>query len=127
MTYRAPLIAAALLASLFTGCSKHSPAAATDPEITDLGVVEFSDGTQIRRDLGGGKACVITPTVTVTTNKAAPGGRVTLIKMRMTIEQPDSSGTLQKTDCPWIQAIAGNWAEWQVGDVHIRITPQIKP
>jgi RNA polymerase sigma factor (sigma-70 family) len=99
----------------------------TDPKVTDLGVVEISDGTQIRRDLGGGKACIITPTVTVATNKAAQVGSVTLVKMRMTIEQPDSNGTVQKIDCPSVQAIAGNWAEWQVGDIHIRITPQIKP
>ena len=127
MKYHTSLITAALLVSLFTGCSKHSPSAAIDPKVTDLGVVEISDGTPIRRDLGGGKACVITPTVTVATNKFAQGGTVTLIKMRMTIEQPDSSGKVQKIDCPSIGAIAGNWAEWQIGDIHIRITPQIKP
>jgi hypothetical protein len=126
MKYHTPIITAALLTSLFTGCSKHSPAA-TSPKITDLGVIEISDGTQIRRDLGGGKACVITPTVTVATNKAVQGGLVTLIKMRMTLEQPDSSGTVQKIDCPWVQAIAGEPAEWRVGDTDIRLTTSIKP
>ena len=127
MKYNTPLITAALLALLFTGCSKHSPSAATDPKLIDLGVVEISDGTQIRRDLGGGKACIITPTVTVATNKTAQGGGVTLIKMRMTIEQPDSSGTVHKLECPSVLAKAGQPAMWGLGDMDISLTTSIKP
>jgi hypothetical protein len=126
MKHHTSLIIAALLISVFAGCSKHPPAAVA-PKITDLGVVEIASGTPIRHDLGGGKTCVISPTVTVATNKAVQGGRVTLIKMRMTIEQPDSSGIVQTQACPWVQAIAGEAAEWQVGDLDIRLTTKLKP
>jgi len=58
------LIALALLALTFTGCSRHSSdAATTRPKVYDLGVVEVSDGIQSRHDLGGGKVCIITPTI----------------------------------------------------------------
>ena len=119
MKYHTPLIAAALLASLFTGCSKHSPAA-TSPKVTDLGVVEISSGTQIRQDLGGGKACVITPTVIT-------NGSARFVKMTMVIEKPDASGIVQTQACPWVQAIAGESAEWQVGDIDIRLKTHLKP
>jgi hypothetical protein len=58
--YKSPVIAA-LLISLFTGCSKHSPAA-THRQITDLGVVDVSDGKPTTYTLPGGEVCVITPT-----------------------------------------------------------------
>src|ERR1035437_6724078 len=63
MKYHTPLIIAALLASLFTGCSKHSPSAAAGSKVTALGVVEVSDGVQSRHDLGGGRVCLITPAI----------------------------------------------------------------
>jgi hypothetical protein len=114
-------IIAALLVSVFTGCSKHSPAAVT-PKVTDLGVVEISNGTPIRRDLGDGKACVITPTVITYTNSSAR-----FVRMRMVIEQPDSSGVVQTQKCPMIQSIAGETAEWRVGDIDIRLKTEVKP
>jgi hypothetical protein len=119
MKHHTSLIIAALLISVFAGCSKHPPAAVA-PKITDLGVVEIASGTPIRHDLGDGKACVITPTVIT-------NGSARFVKMRMVIEQPDSSGIVQTQACPWVQAIAGESAEWQVGDIHVRLTTRIKP
>src|ERR1019366_9672563 len=64
MKNRTSLIPLTLLALTFAGCSKHSPdAAAAHPKVQDLGVVEVSDGIQTRHDLGGGRVCIITPTV----------------------------------------------------------------
>jgi hypothetical protein len=69
-----PLIIAALLVSLFTGCSKHSPPAEPATQAArptpvapsnlisaQLGVVEVSDGVPSRHDIGGGRVCIIKP------------------------------------------------------------------
>jgi hypothetical protein len=56
------LFTLALLASLFTGCSKHSPTAAI-PKSTDFGVIEVSDGISSSHILADGRVCTITPTV----------------------------------------------------------------
>jgi hypothetical protein len=113
--YTSPVIAALLIA-LFTGCSKHSPAA-TAPKFKDLGVVEVSDGTQIHRDLGGGRACVITPTVFT-------NGSVTLT---IAIEETNSAGVVQTLATPRVHNMAGQQMAVSVGDIGIRLTPQIKP
>jgi hypothetical protein len=115
MKYHTPLIITALLVSLFTGCSKHSPTAAS-PKVTDLGVVEVSDGTPIRHDLDGGKVCVIIPTVIT-------NGSARQVMLAMTIEQPDST----KLACPKVVAFAGQPVEVRVGDIDIRLTIGIKP
>ena len=115
MTYRTPLITAALLASLLTGCSKHSPTA-TSPKVIDLGVVEFSDRTPIRRDLDGGKVCVITPTMIA-------NGSARQVMLAMIIERPDST----KLACPKVVAFAGSPVEIRVGDIDIHLTIGIKP
>jgi len=115
MKYHTPLITAALLVSLFTGCSKHSSAAAS-PKVMDLGVVEFSDGKPIRHDLDGGKVCVISPTVFT-------NGSARFVRLAMTIEQPDST----KLACPKVVAPAGSPVEIRVGDIDIHLTIGIKP
>lgn len=61
-----PLIIAALLVSLFTGCSKSSPpakVAVAIPIVANLGVVEIADGTPSHHDLGNGRVCIISPTI----------------------------------------------------------------
>jgi hypothetical protein len=83
MKNRTSIFALALLAVLFTSCSKHSPdAAAVRPKVSDLGVVEVSDGVTSRHDLGNGRVCVIKPTIKT-------DGTVLLA---MTIEETDSNG-----------------------------------
>jgi hypothetical protein len=115
MKYHTPLITAALLVSLFTGCSKHSPSA-TSPKVTDLGIVEFSNGTPVRHDLDGGKVFVINPTVIT-------NGSTTQVMLAMTIEQPDST----KLACPKVVSFVGQPVECRVGDIDIRLTIGIKP
>jgi hypothetical protein len=56
-----PLIIAALLVSLFTGCSKHSQPA--NPIPVNLGVVEVSDGVPSIHNIGDGKVCIVVPTI----------------------------------------------------------------
>ena len=64
MKHHPPLIALAALALTFAGCSKPAPAAAAPHfKVPNLGVVEVSDGIQSRHDLGGGRICLVTPTV----------------------------------------------------------------
>ena len=115
MKYHTPLITVALLVSLFTGCSKHSPTAAT-PKVMDLGVVEFSNGTPVRHILDGGKVCVIVPTVIT-------NGSMRFVMLATTIEQPGST----KLACPKVVAPAGQRVEVRVGDIDIRLTIGIKP
>jgi len=60
MKYHTPLIAAALVASLFTGCSKHSPSAAAKPEVRYLGEVELSTNTPTHATIYATNDCTIT-------------------------------------------------------------------
>jgi hypothetical protein len=62
MRFCTSLFALALLALQVAGCSKHSPTAAV-PKITDLGVVEVSDGIPSSHRLADGRACDMTPTI----------------------------------------------------------------
>ena len=106
------LIALTLLTLAFAGCSKHSPdAAAALPKITDLGVVEVSDGILTRHDLGGGRVCIITPNV-------QKDGSVLL---SMSIEEAGkvllSPKVLTKSD---------QHAQITIGDIGIGVTPHIK-
>lgn len=86
MKYFTSIFTLALFGLLFTSCSKHSPdALATQPNVSDLGVVEVSDGVTSRHDLGNGRVCVIKPSIKT-------DGSVLLA---MTIEKTDSNGASQ--------------------------------
>jgi Flp pilus assembly secretin CpaC len=113
-----PLIIAALLVSLFIGCSKHSPTATpANPNVTDLGVVEVSDGIPIYHDLGGSKACVISPTVF----------RNGSVKLSFTIQQTNSAGVVETLATPSVQNMSGSPMHVYVGGISISVTPKIKP
>jgi hypothetical protein len=112
MKYHVTMLAS--LALLFTACSKHSPTAA-NPKLTDLGVVEMSDGLPIHRDLGGGKACVITPTVIT-------GG----IRLAFVIVETNSAGVVQTLASPVMERTSVGPMEVIAGDVAIRMTPKVK-
>lgn len=60
MIPRTLLLAMAMAASLWAGCSRHSPPESAAPKFVSLGVVELSSGMPSRHDLGGGTVCVIT-------------------------------------------------------------------
>jgi hypothetical protein len=100
----------ALLTLLFTACSKHSPTAAS-PKLTDLGVVEMSDGSPIHRDLGSGKTCIITPTVI--TNG---------IRLAFVIEETNSAGVVQTLATPVMERTPIGRMEVIVGEL-LRRTP----
>jgi hypothetical protein len=113
MNYHTPLITAALLVSLFTGCSKHSQTATpANPKVAALGVVEVSDGVQSRHDLGSGRVCIITPAI-------QKDGSV-LLALR--IEQ---DGKLVAT--PRVETLPDRAVEVTVGDISVGLTPHIKP
>ena len=117
MKHQASLSILALLALLFTACSKHTPTAAT-PKRTDLGIVTISDGIPIHHDLGGSRACVITPTITKDGS----------IRLAFVIEETNSVGVVQTLATPVIEgSAAGGPMEVIVGDIDIRISPKIKP
>jgi hypothetical protein len=103
----------ALVASLFTGCSKNSPqeSASPRPKVTNLGVVEVSDGKPSRHDLGGGRVCIITPTVLT-------GG---IVELAMIIEE---SG--KQLAAPRVSTLADRAVEVSVGDIGVGLTPHIK-
>ena len=104
----------ALLTLLFTACSKHPPTIAS-PKLADLGVVEMSDGLPIYHDLGGGKTCIITPTII--TNG---------IRLAFVIEKTNSDGVVQTLATPVMERTGIGRMEVTVGDVDIRVTPKIK-
>ena len=114
MKYQIPLITVGLLALLLLGCSKHSPRAAS-PKLTDLGVVEMSDGLPIHRDLGGDKACIITPTIL--TNG---------IRLAFVIEQTNSAGVVQTLATPVAERTGIGAVEVIVGDIAVKVTPKVK-
>jgi len=111
---KCPIAIFALLTLLFTACSKHSPTTAS-PELTDLGLIEMSDGLPIYRDLGGGKACIITPTII--TNG---------IRLAFVIEKTNSDGVVQTLATPVMERTGIGRMEITVGDVNIRVTPKVK-
>jgi hypothetical protein len=110
MKYHTPLIFAALLALLFTGCSKH-------PTVANLGVVEISDGIPTYQDLGGTRACVITPTVL----------KSNMVRLAITIQATNSAGVVQTVATTSVDIEAGKPRQISIGDnFDIRLTPQIK-
>ena len=112
MKSRISLVALTLLALAFTSCSKPAPdAVAERPKVTNLGVVEVSDGIKSLHDLGVGRVCIITPTI-------QKGGSVLLI---MRIEE---SGKLLAS--PRVQALSDQAVEVSVGDIGVGLTPHIK-
>ena len=112
MKYHIAIIA--LLTLLLTACSKHPPTAAS-PKLTDFGVVEMSDGLPIQRNLGGGRSCVITPTVL--TNG---------IRLAFVIEETNSAGVVRTLATPIAERTGGGPVEVIVGDIAVRVAPHIK-
>lgn len=114
MAIHRSLIILASLTLAFTGCSKHAAtSAAPNPGVTDLGIVQVSDGTPVHRDLGGGRACDITPAVQT-------NGRVAL-DLRF-----EESGKLLASPNPRILAIPNRPALFSFGDTTYELTPHLK-
>jgi hypothetical protein len=112
MKYQTPLIGIMSVAMLFTGCSKHSAGAvASHPKVQNLGVVEVSDGIQSQHGLGGGRICIVTPTM-------LKDGNV-LLDLRI-----EEAGNL--LSAPRIITKPDQAVEISVGDIGVGFTPHIK-
>jgi hypothetical protein len=115
MTYRASLTTGALLVSLLTGCSRHSPAV-TSPQVMDLGVVEISDGALNRHDLGGGRVLLVTPTVFT-------NGRV---RLALAVEETDATGAIRKSEAQ-VQTSPDIATRFSLAEIDFSLTAHIKP
>ncbi|MGC9944685.1 MAG: hypothetical protein ABSE48_22920 [Verrucomicrobiota bacterium] len=105
----------ALLSCLLAGCSRHS-SSSPGPGVTDLGVVDISDGVPIRHDLNHGRVCVINPTV-------AKDGSVNL---SITVLETNSAGISTRSVLN-IEALPDRAVEIAAGDCAIGLTPHVKP
>jgi hypothetical protein len=141
MKYHIPHITAALLALLLIGCSKHSPPAApANPKVADLGVVEVSDGSTNRIDMGGGRVCVITSLMlkdsmlndaTIDGKKANTSQKDALLKgqkaiLMIGVEEKDSNGVTRVVFSDTSSASSGQTIGLSDGVTSIRLTPHFK-
>jgi hypothetical protein len=115
MRFHLALTILAVLVSLFTACSKHSQTAAS-LRLTDIGVVAISDGIPIHCDLGGSRACVITPTVT----------RDGSLRLAYVIAETNSDGVVRTLATPGVESTGGGPVEVIVGNIAIRLTPKVR-
>jgi hypothetical protein len=83
---------------------------------TDLGMLELSDGTATRFDLGGGTNCVVTPTAT-------PEGNAT---MEITVGVTNADGTVSELGTSRITARPGQHCSISVGDRMIALAVKLK-
>jgi|SRR6266850_514824 len=83
---------------------------------TDLGLLELSEGTPTRFDLGGGTNCVVTPTAT-------PDGNAT-VEIAMGITNAD--GTVSELGTSRITARPGQHCSISVGDRMIALAVKLK-
>ncbi len=105
-----PLIILAFLTLASAGCSKHSSGPVEAAPI-DLGVVEVSNGVQTQRDLGGGRVCLITPTI------HSDGS----IMLEMKIEESGKT-----TAWPRALAVSGKPVTVSAGTFSFSLTPTAK-
>ena len=117
------VLAVAVLTTFTSGCSKSSPpqqaadAATAQTPTKDLGVVELSDATPTRVDLGAGKECLITPRVI---SESA-------VQLEMAVETKDAAGNPKRVGSSRVTAMAGQPFSISIGDTTIAMTPKIKP
>ena len=127
MKSRTSLIVAALLASLVAGCSKHSPPA---PKVTDLGVVEVTDGGTNRVVSNDGRVFVVR-SVILKDQKATVNGKETVLKgqviaLYISQELIDSHGVPHLSHEQIVGDTPGERVGISDGVVSVSIIPQIK-
>ena len=108
---------AALMAAFVIGCSKHpSKSSAHAPaKMTNLGEVEFTEGTPQHFAVGGGKSCTITAKHTL-------GG----IEVDFVIEATNANGIAEVWARPKISTVTGQQCAISVEDVAVGLTPKWK-
>jgi hypothetical protein len=89
----------------------------SNASITDLGVLELSDGTPTRFDLGGGTNCVVTPT-------ALSDGNVL---MQISSGATKADGTVSELGVSRLTARPGQHCSISVGDRMIGLAVTLKP
>ena len=83
---------------------------------TDLGMLELSDGTPTRFDLGGGTNCVVTPTATADGNAT----------MEITVGVTNADGTVSELGTSRLTARPGQHCSISVGDRMIALAVKLK-
>ena len=121
------IVIVALLASMFAGCSKHSPPA---PKVADLGVVEVTNGSTNRVTSEDGRVFVVRSFI-LKNQKVMADGKETILKgqtivLMISQEQTDSHGVTHLSQDLGIGATPGQTVGIGDGVVSIRITPKIK-
>src|ERR1035437_6055608 len=96
MKNRTLFIIVALLTSMLSGCSKHSPPA---PKVADLGVVEVTDGGTNRVTASDGKVFIVR-SIILKDQKVTINGQETVLKgekigLMISTEQTDAHGVIQ--------------------------------
>ena len=119
MKNHTPLIIAALIVSIFTGCSKHTqtatPLAPAKPIAVTLGVVEVSDGVSSRHDIGDGRVCIIKPTI-------LKDGSV---RLAITVNETNSSAE-RFVSSLGVETLPDEAVEMENGVISVSLKPHIK-
>jgi uncharacterized protein YydD (DUF2326 family) len=87
-----------------------------NPRTTDLGILELSDGTAIRFDLGGGTNCVVTPTALSDGNNM----------MQISVGVTNADGTISELGTSRLTARPGQHCSISVGDRMIALAVTLK-
>jgi hypothetical protein len=87
-----------------------------DPRMTDLGMLELSDGVPTRFDLGGGTNCIVTPAALSDGNSM----------MQITVGVTNADGTVSELGASRITALPGQHCSISVGDRMIALAVKLK-
>jgi hypothetical protein len=133
MKHHTSLIIAALLISVFAGCSKRPAAAVPWAKYTDLGVVQVSDGGTNRVDMGSGRFCVVRSFIVKdgaklrTSEGKEETNKGQKIILMLTVEQTDSSGVIRQLASMNLMPSPDQTVGFSDGAIHIKLTPHLKP
>jgi Flp pilus assembly secretin CpaC len=107
----------ALMFAFVLGCSKHptKPAMQATAKMTNLGEIEFTEGTPQHFTVSSNKSCTVTA-------KHTPNG----IEVDFVIEATNADGTVQVWATPKISTVTGQQCAIGVEDMAIGLTPTWK-
>jgi len=118
MIYRSTFCVITAIGLLLVGCSKSSTKKqnSLSEKTTTLGVVDLSNQSPVRYNLGDGKACTITP-------KLVEGG---MHEVSVAIEVTDASGKSKVLGTPRARPLPGQPVTVAIGDITVSFTPKFK-
>ena len=125
MKYHTPLITAALLASLLTGCSKHPPAPAAGPKVVDFGEVEVSSsGTNhFDFDLGSNQVCIVRSFII----KQPTGEQMVVSSGEIAMNLHDGKDHMLISSDPQTNSLDQTIVVLDNGTFLVRLKPHLKP